>query len=319
MSHLFIRIFQKRLFHAKNDTSPQFGPLTREIGSLYTFHRDVQYPSEFPNNFMDLYIRKDASGNPVPTVIFIHGGGYTWGDKHECAPDLSGAIPERDWFARSLVEAGYNVVCMNYALAPDYPYFTPVLQIASAVRFLLDNAAVYHLDMSRIVFAGNSAGAQLAGQYVCIQTDAAYASEVHMQRILTDGQIKAVLFNSGLLDTERFYKTGYFIHNYIFTRCGCAYFGCKKGAENEKMMQASLLRHVTADYPPVFISDGNWGSFTDQAENMAALLERLGVKHELNIYPRKEKRLGHNYEQAYGRYSIDNMNKMIGFLKETIS
>lgn len=82
--------------------------------------------------------------------------------------------------------------------------------------------------------------------------------------------------------------------------------------------QSNILSWVTAQYPPSFISDGNNGSFYDQAKDLYKCLQTLSVQTELNIYPKSEARLGHGYESFCNKYGIDNMEKMLGFLRKTM-
>ena len=81
-------------------------------------------------------------------------------------------------------------------------------------------------------------------------------------------------------------------------------------------IQSNLLTYVTSEYPPSFISDDNTGSFYDQARDLYEKLNQLGVKAELNIYPKNEMKLTHGYESFNNEYGQDNMKKMIAFLEK---
>ena len=121
----------------------------------------------------------DANGNPVdlkldlyqpagdtiakrPALVWVHGGGFTMGDK-------SSGRSKATFFAR----LGYVVVSINYRLlSPDgcggNPNPTPICQEAAlagqhdaqaAVRWLRANAATYKIDTDKIAMGGASAGA----------------------------------------------------------------------------------------------------------------------------------------------------------------
>jgi para-nitrobenzyl esterase len=111
---------------------------------------------------LDLY---QPTGDPAtsrPALVWVHGGGFTTGDK-------SSGRARATYFAR----LGYVAVSINYRLlSPDgcggNPNPTPVCQNAAleaqhdaqaAVRWLRANAATYKIDTSRIAMAGASAGA----------------------------------------------------------------------------------------------------------------------------------------------------------------
>ena len=41
---------------------------------------DIDYGSVHPNGYLDIYLAKDA-GADAPTLVYVHGGGYVFGDK----------------------------------------------------------------------------------------------------------------------------------------------------------------------------------------------------------------------------------------------
>jgi acetyl esterase/lipase len=91
-----------------------------------------------------------------PGVLFIHGGGFTGGDKAE----FRSASVSAD-----LARAGYVVVSCNYVLgAKDKPGVWPrnIADCRDAVRWMRANADVLGLDPDRIAVAGGSAGGYLA-------------------------------------------------------------------------------------------------------------------------------------------------------------
>jgi acetyl esterase/lipase len=100
---------------------------------------------------MDIFPPEDQD-NPAPLVIYVHGGGWTQGDKSEGI----GLI-----FARRLVDAGYTFVSINYRLAPKYQFPAHIEDVRCAVRHLRAEAAQYNIDPERIGAIGGSAGGHL--------------------------------------------------------------------------------------------------------------------------------------------------------------
>jgi dipeptidyl aminopeptidase/acylaminoacyl peptidase len=111
---------------------------------------------------LDLYQPAGDTAARRPAVVWVHGGGFTMGDK-------SSGSGKATFFAR----LGYVAVSINYRLlSPDgcggNPDPTPICENAAleaqhdaqaAVRWLRANAATYRIDTSRIAMAGASAGA----------------------------------------------------------------------------------------------------------------------------------------------------------------
>ena len=91
-----------------------------------------------------------------PGVLFIHGGGFTGGDKAEYRSASVSA---------DLARAGYVVVSCNYVLgAKDKPGVWPrnIADCRDAVRWMRANADALGIDPDRIAVAGGSAGGYLA-------------------------------------------------------------------------------------------------------------------------------------------------------------
>lgn len=84
---------------------------------------------------------------PTATVVFVHGGGWVVGGNDAHTP-----------MCRVLAKAsGARVVMVDYRVAPEHPFPTPVDDVDSAVAWA---ASTY--SPGPLVIAGDSAGANLA-------------------------------------------------------------------------------------------------------------------------------------------------------------
>ena len=112
---------------------------------------DVAYDERFGgDSSLDLYL-PDNGAAAHPTVMFIHGGSWRFGDK--------------DHFenaGRRLARSGYAVASINYRLLPDGVFPHNLEDCLCALAFLRAHAAEYTIDPDRIVVMGYSAGAHLA-------------------------------------------------------------------------------------------------------------------------------------------------------------
>ena len=266
----------------------------------------VSYGNQYPNSFLDLY-QNTTEDNP-PTFFYIHGGGYAWGGKAEGDPNAQ-SDTEATAYLQSICAGGWNVVSVNYALAPDYLYPTPILQINQAVRFLQDTDLC--VDMTRVVFSGGSAGGQLAGQYVNLVTNSTYAAEMEIKPALSTEEVLGIVFNSSLLEPESFAHTGDISTDLLFSALGRCYFGTDK----EVLQQADIILHLTSDFPSAYITDGNHGTFNAQAERLDEALTGLNIPHTCNFYP--DVQLGHGYDSFLDDpYAQDNLAKTLEFLTQ---
>ena len=99
---------------------------------------------------LDVYTRSDSQ-EPRPTMIWIHGGGWTGGAKETATFSL---LP--------YMEMGWNVVNVEYRLAKVAQAPAAVEDCLCALRWVIRNAKQYGFDTSKIVVSGGSAGGHLA-------------------------------------------------------------------------------------------------------------------------------------------------------------
>lgn len=153
--------------------------LERPAGEGTLRYVDPLFPNVTVSNNLTYGNAPDLDGNPVdlkldlyqptgdtavnrPALIWIHGGGFTAGDK-------SSAAGQATFFAR----LGYVVAAINYRLLspvgcggttdPTETCEEAALgaqhDAQAAVRWLRANAATYRVDTGRIASGGSSAGA----------------------------------------------------------------------------------------------------------------------------------------------------------------
>lgn len=112
----------------------------------------LSYLAGEPDALLDLFVPEGATA-PLPLVVWVHGGGFIAGTRD----DLTG-------YLKVLADRGYAVAAIDYTLAPEARFPTPVRQTNAALAWLVQNATAFGLDPQRIFLAGDSAGAQIAAQ-----------------------------------------------------------------------------------------------------------------------------------------------------------
>ncbi len=106
---------------------------------------------------LDVFTQDGAKGKKRPVLLFVHGGGFTRGDKHgDFYPDNITL-----WAAKN----GMVGVNIDYRLAPKDPWPAGVKDLASAIAWTTANIARYGGDPHRIVLFGHSAGANHVADY----------------------------------------------------------------------------------------------------------------------------------------------------------
>jgi acetyl esterase/lipase len=272
-----------------NSFQPDGEPMrttTAQTGALRI--SDIRYGEDHPNSYLDVYIADGDRTVERPTYVYVHGGGFIVGGKASGDP-AAGPNGAFDVISGPLLEAGYNVVSVGYALAPGAAYPIPVIQLSQAVAFLQHHGGDYGIDMDQVVVAGSSAGGQIIGQFANIQTGSAYAGQLGVAPVM-HGNLKAAVFDSAALDADRLSRsqTPDAPAEWLYTLAGRTYLGHDEARRNE----ANVIDHVTRDFPPAFIADGNTATFPDQARDLHEQLDQLGVENVLNLYPRTDAVLG---------------------------
>lgn len=106
---------------------------------------DVSYgPHE--RNVLDFW---QAQGDgPRPLLVYIHGGGWTTGDKQQEPAKF-----------QPFLDRGISYAAINYRLTPANPLPAPVHDAARAIQLLRTKAKEWNIDAQHIALTGGSAGA----------------------------------------------------------------------------------------------------------------------------------------------------------------
>lgn len=161
--------------------------LEKHVPDNIATRRNLAY-GEGRDEIFDVNYPEGTSG-PLPTIVWVHGGGWVAGSKDGIANYL-----------KVLAGHGYTIVGVEYSTGSTYP--KPVEQVNAALGHLVRNAADLNIDPDAIVLAGDSAGAQIAAQLTIITTDPPYAGRTGIVPALNPRQLVAVLIVSGAYDIE---------------------------------------------------------------------------------------------------------------------
>src|SRR6187551_2982703 len=93
-----------------------------------------------------------APSRNAPLVVFVHGGGWSRGDKQM----MDGSDKLKHWHGQ-----GYAVASINYRLVPAATVEQEAADVAAAVAALKARARSLGFDGRRIALIGHSAGAHL--------------------------------------------------------------------------------------------------------------------------------------------------------------
>ena len=194
---------------------------------------DLAYAKNHPAQKLDLYLPTDAKS--FPTVVFVHGGSLTSGDKRD--EDYGKVCP-------TFVSAGIACASINYRLLRDGDWPAAADDTAAAFAWTQHNIASRGGDPNRVFLVGHSSGARLVAT---IATDEQFAKRagfpladirgvVAMGSIMRDAEFEAELPKASPEKVQKLFATDGFYHPY-----GTA----------EKYRDSWPLHHIHAGMPPI--------------------------------------------------------------------
>ena len=220
--------------------------------------RDVPYGADPSLQSLDVY-RPLSSTGALPVLIFLHGGGWSGGDK--------GRDPTKGaFFAR----AGIIYITANYRLSPAVKHPAHAEDVARAVAWVRQNIARYGGDSSSVYLMGHSAGAHLAA---LVASAPKYLQRMGVPPEIVRGAI--LLDGSGYDLVKRVPTSGGWIHEMLMNAFG---------ADPSVWRDASPLHQLSRERrPPPFLLfhvEGRQASET-QARAFADALRSVGGRAEV--------------------------------------
>lgn len=237
-------------------------------------------------HLLDVY--RPAGAAPaalLPTVLYVHGGGFRILSK------------DTHWLmGLAFARRGYVVFNISYRLAPAHPFPAALEDACSALGWVAEHAGSYGGDASRLVLAGESAGANLVTSLAVVTS---YPRSEPWARAVWDSGLKprAVVPACGMLQVsnpERFRQRWPHMKAFINDRLlevSEAYLEGSTSQASETMDLADPLvlleRGIQPErpLPPFFVPCGTKDPLIDDSQRLAVALEQLGVEHEAKYYP----------------------------------
>ena len=224
---------------------------------------------------LDVYRPRGAS-EPTPTLVYIHGGGWTNGSKEASALTF---LP--------YLEMGWSVVNVSYRLADAAHAPAAVEDCRCALRWVYRNAGQFNFDLGRIVVTGNSAGGHLALTTGMLPASAGLDRQCpgDRRRAWTTGatstaglEVAAIVNWYGITDVHDLAHRAPGISG-NFTE---AWLG-SRGDRDAVARRVSPTNYVRSDTPPILTIHGDADPIVpyDHATRLHELLDEWGVPNRL--------------------------------------
>ena len=253
-----------------------------------------QYRAGDNDAYLDVYFPHNTQ-TKLPVIIWTHGGAW-----------ISGSRTSHATYFELLASQGFTVISTGYSLGPEKTYPTAVNQLNDMYAYVAANADRLHADTSKIVLAGDSAGAQLSSQMAALITNPDYADAIQIKPNLTPTQLKGVVLNCGIYKMEQLIHPDPTLPKILGWGDDVsvwAYLGSRDFTVASKLTQMSAYYYVTKDFPPTYITGGNGDPLTNaQSKPLADRLQALGVNVTQLFYDANHQpSLPHEYQ-----FNLDN-------------
>jgi acetyl esterase/lipase len=238
-----------------------------QLRARYSMTPNITYLSATGyDDKLDVYQRIDTNA-PMPTLIFIHGGGWIGLNKEY---SIGAFMP---W-----VMMGWNVVNVEYRMAHIALAPAAVEDCLCALRWTAAHAKEYHFDLSRLVVAGESAGGHLAMTTGMIPESAGLDRECPGVPL---PKVAAVVSWFGVGDMEKL------LHQDDLTAGrddAVTWFGSLPNRE-ELARRLSPINYVRKDGPAIFLIAGDADPILSykQSTTMHEALDKAGEPNALHI------------------------------------
>jgi acetyl esterase/lipase len=252
---------------------------------------------------LDLYL-PEPSSQPIPLVIWIHGGAWRSGDKSWCDEVMP------------LLAHGYAIASIDYRLSQEALFPAQICDVKAAVRWLRLHAADWNLDPKRFAAAGSSAGGHLA----VLLGASFYYRDWDLITAYTEAAppeissaVQAVVDWFGPVDFSRMNDTPGSLNHLAPDSPEAQLIGGAVQEYPERASGASPITYVYPGYPPFLLLHGDHDRtvIPEQSILLFEALRKWACPVEFSLIPGE----GHGFEGANYQFAL---SKTSAFLQEKL-
>ncbi len=256
----------------------------------------------------------------APVIVYIHGGGLLWGSREDLKAEQ----------AEFYVQAGFNVVSIDYRLAPETKLPDIKTDIEDALSWVkFEGVKQFDYDPEKIAVIGGSAGgylALLAGTfdikpqaivsfygYGDLTGDWALKPSPHYQTMTAVPKELADMLVSNEIITVGPIQKRYAI--YLHARQTGDWIDKISGLTKTELASFCPLYSVNAEYPPTLLLHGTQDEDVpyEQSVLMSEALTKAGVENKLITIPNGK----HVFDEDWQSVTVQNaFHDIIQFLKK---
>ncbi|MGW2514553.1 alpha/beta hydrolase [Streptomyces scopuliridis] len=275
-------------FLPRSTVGPRSMKLLQKLGARSARRSPAGGTVERVNEDITVRVFRPTSARPLsPALLWMHRGGLIIGT----------AAMADDWGREVSERLGVVMAAVEYRLAPEYPFPTPLEDAYAALGWLAEQPGI---DPERIAIGGDSAGGGLAAALALLAKER--------------GEIRPVLqlLSYPMLDDRTTTRTDIDprrlrIWSPVNNRLGwSSYLGSRTPGDVPPLAAPARYEDLT-DLPPAWIGTGTNDLFHDEVIAYENRLRQAGVATTLEVVPgayhgfdviHKKAQVSRNYRQA---------------------
>lgn len=239
------------------------GPKDVPIGKV----QNLVMPGPGGDLALRIYTPVAAKSEPLPTLVFFHGGGYVIGD-----------LDTHDGLCRMFAnDANMRVVAVDYRLAPEHKFPAAAEDAYAAVCWIEAHAADLGVDANHVAVGGDSAGGGLAAA-VALMAKEKGAPKIAFQMLLFP-----VTEIGGQTASLREFASGYFLE-LATLEWFYDHYGAASEVDRGDPRMSPLLAKDFAGLPPAYIMVAGFDPLHDEGVAYGEKLRGAGVSVMLADY-----------------------------------
>ena len=223
-----------------------------------------------------LYLPKEKQDKPLPLLVYLHGGGWTFGSINSCAR-----------YCSELTATGeVMVLAVDYRLAPEHPYPCGLDDCVAAFEYACAHAAEWGSAPELVSVGGDSSGGNLAL--------AVALRQLRENKMLPHSLVlyyPVVSAWNDESDSWTNYAKGYALDGEIMEAFNAAYCeGVGQSIHEEARTNALISPSVATDeelsrLPKILLTAAERDILRDQGQLFAERLHNLGVQIHRKVLP----------------------------------
>jgi acetyl esterase/lipase len=262
--------------------------------------RDVAYGPAGHRNHLDVYRPRERSGL-CPTLLQIHGGGWTIGRKDQQALPLMNRLASDGWVC----------VAANYRLSPRATFPDHLIDVKRALAWIRTEGVRHGVDPDFVVVTGGSAGGHLAALLALTANDPRYQPGFEA----VDTSVAACVPFYGVYDfLDRHGARGSasmvpFLERVVMK--------CSPTTERARWDEASPIARVHEGAPPFFVIHGTHDAlaYVEEARHFVAALRAVSRNPVLYAELPGAQHAFDTFHSRRSAHAVDAVACFLGYLR----